>query len=429
LVAPAPDDSARSWRQRTASSLAHRDFRTLWIGMLIAFSAMQMQQVASGYLAYEISGSATALGVVSLGWAIPMMVFSLFGGVAADRVSKRKLLLLTQAVTAAVSLVTAVLVASGEIAVWHLFVTALINGTAMSFNMPTRQALMSELVPQHELTNAMALSNAGMNLTRIAGPALAGGLIAVPIVGLSGVYFMIAALYVAVVISYLFLPDTRAASGLRKSIGHDLRDGLGYVRSHEVLAHLLVMGFIVILLGMPFQLLLPVFAEDVFDVGALGLGLLFAVGGIGALAGSMGIAGLRESSNRARVQTIAGITFGASLAAFALAPTFPLALAAILVVDGASAAYMALNGAMIMAATEQSYRGRVMSIYMMTFSLMPLASLPMSAIADQTGVTPVVVVAGATIVVSISLLSRAQRRTQTASAQPTPAVPATALSD
>jgi MFS family permease len=340
-----------------------------------------------------------------------MLSFSLFGGVAADRLSKRKLILITQTVTAAVSLMNALLVATGEIAVWHLFIAALINGTAMSFNMPTRQALMSELVPQGDLTNAMALSNAGMNMTRILGPALAGGLIAVPFVGLSGVYFLMSALYVAVIVSYAFLPATQAAARMQ-SIGRDLGDGLRYVRRHEVLAPLLLMGFIAILLGMPVQLLLPVFAEDVFDVGAFGLGLLFAVGGVGALAGSIGIASLREDSNRARIQRLAGITFGASLAAFALAPSFPLALAAILVVDCASAAYMALNGAMIMSTTEHDYRGRVMSIYMMTFSLMPLASLPMSAVADETGVAPVVVVAGLGIVAAIGLLSRKRRSAQ-----------------
>src|SRR5688572_3494491 len=122
---------ASAWRTRTLSSLVYPDFRVLWIGMLLAFSAMQMQQVAGGFLAYEIAGSATALGLVSLGWGIPMLTFSLFGGVAADRVSKRRLILGTQAVTAVVSLVNAMLVVTGQIEVWHLFVSALVNGTAI----------------------------------------------------------------------------------------------------------------------------------------------------------------------------------------------------------------------------------------------------------------------------------------------------------
>jgi MFS family permease len=159
-----------------AAALRHRDFRLLWISLLPGTLGMMMSMVAFGYVAYELSGSATTLAAVNAGWGLPMFFLSPIAGVVADRVPRRNVLLLTQSLVGVTAVATAVLIASGAIQVWHLFTITIVQGTAFAFNVPARQALIAELVPRAELANALALYNAGLNFNRVAGPAIGGAL-------------------------------------------------------------------------------------------------------------------------------------------------------------------------------------------------------------------------------------------------------------
>ncbi|HEX3246452.1 MAG TPA: MFS transporter, partial [Chloroflexota bacterium] len=388
-------------------SLRVPSFRLLWLGMLPANIAFQMSQVAVGYAAFGLTGSAAALGIVSLASGLPQLLLGLVGGVAADRMSRRAVLLGTQSTLAVVALVQAVLALTGSLQVWHLGVTALFQGCAFAFNMPARQALIGDLVGPKLLRNAVALNNAGMNFNRIAGPSLAGMLLAMPFVGVGGVFSVMTGLYGLVTASLLRLPPAADAvpssAGQRKGGWEELLEGLRYVRASPVLLALLGLALIPVIVGMPFQTLMPVFAERVYHVGAAGLGSMMAAVGVGALFGAVGVATMSGYSRPAVVQLCLGVGFGISLSGFALAPTYPIALIMLVLVGGTSAAYQALNNTLIMGNTEPRLYGRVMSVYMLTFAAMPLGSFPASWIADHVGGRATV--AGGGIIVALSVLT------------------------
>jgi MFS family permease len=375
--------------------------------MLPANIAFQMSQVAVGYAAFGLTGSAATLGIVSLASGLPQLLLGLVGGVAADRMSRRAVLLGTQSTLACVALALAVLAISGWLQVWHLVVAGLVQGCAFAFNMPSRQALIGELVGPKLLRNAVALNNAGMNSNRVAGPSLAGILLSIPFFGVGGVFATMTALYGLVTLSLLRLPKsadvTPTASGRRKGGWEELLDGLRYVRGSPTLVALLSMALVPVLVGMPFQTLMPVFADNVYDVGAGGLGFMMAAVGVGALFGAVGVATMSDHARPAVVQLSLGVGFGVSLVAFALSPSFPVAMVFLLVVGATSAAFQALNNTLIMGNTEPRLYGRVMSVYMLTFAAMPLGTFPASWIADHIGVRATVM--GCGVILALSVLA------------------------
>jgi MFS family permease len=403
-AAPAAPGGA-SWA-KTFAALRHRDFALMMAGTLPAMMAMQMGMVATGYLAYELTGSATALGLMGLAWGIPMLFLSLVGGVVADRVPRRTILLLTQVAIGVAACINAFLVNTGLLQLWHIYAVALLQGTAFAFNMPARQALAADVVGREDMANAMALFNANMNLTRVIGPAVAGMLIAAPAVGIGGVFLLMAGAYVLVLVMFWQIRGGRERAGQSRGSGvEQLKAGLAYIGSNRPLVLLLTLGFLPMALGMPYQMLMPVFALGELRVGPQGLGLLNASAGVGALIGSLVLASLGNYPHKARLQTYTGIAFGLSLLGFAIAPTFGLALLILPVLGAASAAYMALNNTLVMEHTPREFYGRVMSVYMMTFSLMPLASVPAAALADGIGARPTLAAAGALLAYIVAVVA------------------------
>lgn len=405
---PAPqsgprDEDSPKW-MRPFLSLKEKEFRALWLGMLPGTMAMQMGMITNGYLAYDLTGSAAAIGLVTMGFGIPMLLFSLIGGVVADRVSKRRVLMLSQMTIGLCAATLAFLVLSDLIQIWQMTLVAFVMGTCFAFNMPARQSFVAEIISRERLMNAIALNNAGMNMSRVVGPALAGFLIGLSWVGIGGVYIIMVLMYAFVVFSLFRIRDRGAAPNPNKVSGfRSLTDGLGYIRGNAILMALLMLAFAPVILGMPYQALMPVFAEDVFDVGASGLGVLMTVNGIGALLGSLVIASLTNVSRRGLVQLGLGVTFGLSLALFAFGNSYILGLAALLIVGAASAGYMSLNSTLVMDTAEPQYHGRVMSIYMLTFSLMPLSVLPVGALADAFGAPVTIGLGGVALVVVVML--------------------------
>lgn len=362
--------------------------------MLPSMLAFQMGQVAVGYVAYLISGEATALGWISAGWGIPMLFFALIGGVVADRVPKRTVILCSQATIGTVAIVNAILILTDSLQVWHLVAASAVQGTAFAFNMPSRQAFVAELVSKERLTNAIALNNAGMNLMRVIGPALAGMLIALPFIGPGGIFVLMAGMYVIAIMLIFRLPQGRPTRRVTSGGLSELIEGLRYVARHPVLRMLLILACVPVLLGMPYVQMMPVFAEDVFDVGSQGLGTLMAANGAGALLGSLAIAGASGLQRRGLMQLALGVAFGLMLAIFAFGRSFPLGLVAIAIAGLANSGYATLNATLIMQHAEQAFHGRVMSLYMITFSMMPLGSVPMSWLVDQFGAPTVIGIAG-----------------------------------
>lgn len=376
-----------------------------WLGMLGSFMALQMQQVARGYLAYELTGSATALGVVTLAWGMPQLVFSPIAGVVADRLPRRETLIVTQSFMAAGMLVNAVLISTGLIEFWHLVVLSFIVATAFTFNIPPRQALTFTLVGRERVANAIALNNSGMNLTRVVGPALAGVLIGIPAVGTAGTFYVMAVAYLFTVIMLFRLPATPGQESQGRGAWLEMLDGLRYIRESPALRSILLTAVAVILLGMPHHTLLPLFALGVYQAGPEGLGLLGAMGGAGALAGSLMVAYLSGSPHMRQLQLVSGLTFGLALALFAVSPWFPLALAAMFVVGAAGNTYLALNNTFMLTTSEPGMHGRLSSAYNMIWGSLPFTTLPMGIAADAVGAPVTVAVAGVLSAVAVLALN------------------------
>jgi MFS family permease len=393
-------------------SLQERDYRILWTAMLPGTLAMQMNFFANGYLAFEITGTAAAIGLISLGFGIPMLFFSLPAGVVADRYSKRLILLATQGVTVATALVMAILVTSGTVNVWQMAILSFFQGTAFSFQVPARQSFITELISPKNLFNAIALNSAGFNACRVVGPPLAGWLISLPWINVSGAYLLMAVLYALVIPGLLKIPDRphrveKAIKGWESFV-----QGMSYIWGQPVLLALLGLSLAPIIFGMPFQALMPVFAKKIFAVGPTGLGVLMMANGVGAIVGSVAIASRRSLKRPGLVQLALGVLFGTTLAIFAFSHSFHLALPMLFFVGVASSSYLALNSTLIMGRSDRRYHGRVMSVYMLTFSAMPLGNMIMGLFTDAFGVQATVGTGGlllALTVIVFGLSSRSYR--------------------
>ncbi len=394
---------------RTFASLANPDYRTLWLGMLGLWMALQFQQVARGYLAYKLTGSALALGFVTLSLGLPRIFLSLVGGVLADRLPKRQMMLVTLGGLAFLSLLTAVLVSMAVIQIWMLIVIGVLQGTLFSFQLPARQSLIPELVSREQLANAMALNNSGMTTTRIVGPALAGLVISIPFAGLPVAFYAVTVGYLWVLYATWKIRVSGApASKIHGAFWSDLRAGLAYIRRSSALVAILSLGFVPIAVGMPYQNLMPVFALAVLNRGAIGLGLLLAASGVGAVIGTLFIAAVSETNRKALLQSVLGGIFGAGLVAFTVIAAhgwFLGSLAALLVVGFAGDSYLALNSTLLVLNTDRKMYGRVMSMYLMTQSIRPISVLPMSALVDVFGAPATIGVAGLFTVVFIGAVA------------------------
>ncbi|MGH2461695.1 MAG: MFS transporter [Chloroflexota bacterium] len=391
----------------TFASLSNPSYQAFWISLLASYSAMQMNIVARGYLAFVLTDSATALGVVSLARGLPMLVLSPFAGVVADRVDKQRLIVATQTGLMVVSVVTSALVHFHVIQFWHLVVLSIVSGVIFTFNPPARQALLPQLVDDDNLGNAIALNGSGRNLTRIVAPSVAGVMMGMPIFGISGAFDAISIAYLLAAVLLLRLQLKPVDSSTAAAVAHarkkpislsDMGSGFRYILSDQRLWLLIVLGFVPVLLGNPYQTLLPVFQARVLDVGPAGLGMLYGAAGVGGLIGTLVVAALADDPRKAGLQLGFGILFGVALCFFALVHVFSLDLFFLIFVGIAGDGYSTLNSTMVMLNTDRAWYGRVMSIYMMNWSLMPLATLPLGAMSDSIGAPITEAIAGALIV-------------------------------
>ncbi len=387
---------------RTFASLSNPSYRAFWISLLASYSAMQMNIVARGYLAYVLTGSATALGLVSLARGFSMLTLSPFAGVIADRVNKRKLLVCTQSGLMLIALTASALVHFQIIQFWHLIVLGLLEGAIFTFNAPTRQAILPQLVDDQTLGNAIALNASGRNLTRIVAPSLAGVVMGLPVLGISGAFDCIAVAYCVAAILLLRLeiirPQESAAKSAKKPVRlNDMLSGFHYIIQNPRLRLLIMLGFVPVLLGNPYQTLLPVFQARVLHVGPAELGILYGAAGVGGLLGTLIVAAIADDPRKATFQLAFGLLYAIALIFFALIHVLAIDLFFLILVGIAGDGYSTLNSTMVMLNTDRAWYGRVMSIYMMNWSLMPLATLPLGALADAIGAPFTEAIAGSLI--------------------------------
>ena len=366
-------------------SYAYPDFRWLWLGALTSYLGMNMQWITRSWLVLELAdASPLALASVIVTFALPMTVISPIGGVLADRFSRRRMMLYTQAGNAVLTLIVGTLDFAGVIELWHVIISGLINGSLMAFNMPSRQAMVSDIIPQSKLMNGMSLMSSAMNVTRIIGPAIAGVLII--FVGTEGVFFLISAVYLTAFLAVLPIKvgnEGKERSG--KSMYGDIIAGLAYARSASPLFGLIIMSFIPILFGMSLYALMPAWAWETLQVRSDNLGGLYAVMGVGALMGSLGLASIPRFNRRGMLLLGSCVVWGVLLATVAKMGSYAVVMPLLLVMGLVSSMFMSLIMTLVQTYTSAEMRGRMMSIVMMTFGAMPLSALPLGALAERIG--------------------------------------------
>lgn len=386
-----PGGSARPSFRKATGVFHNRHYRFLWTSSLFSFTGMQMQMVARALLAWDLTHSFGAVGAVSLSFGLPMLFFALIGGGLADRLEKRNLTLATQTSSAFFGLLLAVLVTTDTITIEYLFIIGLFSGTGMALGMPARTPLMAEVVGQDQVMSAIAMSNAAMNATRLAGPALAGAMAGAW--GLEVLYFTQAGFNILSATVLLMVPTGLGSTGgfgrpPRGNMFSEIGEGIRYAATNPRLRLLILMMFAITFFAMPHQMLLAGFVQEDLGKGRGAYGILQSVSGAGALIGSLTIATLSDFDRKPLVQWAAGVVGGVGLLLLAggtAAFGYQGAIGAIALLGFTLTAYQTINNTMLMDESQPEYYGRVMSISMLTFSSMPLMAYPLGILADRIG--------------------------------------------
>jgi len=399
----------------TFGSLSVRDFRYLWFGSFASQIGMWVQQVAVGWLAYDLTGSATFLGVVVTARSLSSVAVTLPAGAFADRWDRRRLILLSQVMTLANAAVLAWLVATGAIAPWHLAVASFISGASHSLNMPARQSLGPQLVGHRHIANAVALNSISFNTSRVLGPSIAGILVWIAALAVSpgsgedgsllgnlALCFEVQAglMLVAVACTIAMSSSGGARSERpRGSLWTNLVDGLRYVRHTGPVRAVFLTATVPILVGSVYAQFMPVFARDVLDVGPSGLGALMSAIGFGSMIGAFALAALSNYPRKGLIMMGTGVASGVSLAAFAASQSFGLSLVALAATGFSLVVCLAIGQTLLNLMVPDEYRGRVLSIWSMIWSLEAVTVLPAGWLADQAGAPVTVLICGIVVLV------------------------------
>lgn len=385
-------------------ALASPAFQRFLAGAMVGSIGSWMQSTAQGWLVLTLTNSPEALGVVSAVGQLPILFLSVFAGVLADKVDRRLLLVATQLLAGAVALVLAVLATTGAVAFWHVAVLATLAGIAVAVQTPAYQAIVSNLVDSELVGSAVALNSAQFNLSRILGPSLAGAVIAAG--GLYLAFWGNAVALVVVAAVFFSLPkgSASALSRAQASLWSNLLDGLRFVRARRAIAALVLLAGLPALLLLNYLVLLPVFARDVLDIGAAGLGLLSASIGVGALAGAIGLAVLRPSGASGGWLLGALAVAGAAEAVFAVSRAVPVSVVALAVLGACQVVYYATTNTLVQVLVPPRLRGRVMSLYILTSSgLIPIGNVLAGVVAERA--TPTVAVGAGAVLTTLGALA------------------------
>jgi MFS family permease len=343
------------------AALRYPNYRLLWIGTLISNTGDWIDQIALNWLIITTTHSAAWLGIANLCRGLPIMVFTLIGGVTADRVNRRLLMMTTQSAAMIVAVILAVLVVMDAAPIWAILVLAICRGIIISFNLPARHTLISELVPRGVLPNAVALNSVTINLCKVMGPLIAGIVLAT--LG-TAACFMLNALSFTAVLATLFcmdIPAKPATGRVRESLARSLGAGLSYVRHDRKVLLLVLVALVPTFFGQPYLQLLAIFAHDVFQAGPTGLGLMTASAATGSVCGGLIVAGLPNTARRGTIMIAFMASFGAALVLFALSPSFYVALAMLFCTGAMQVSYNTSNNAILQLSVSDEYRGRVLS--------------------------------------------------------------------
>ena len=366
-------------------ALRHRNFQLFFSGQLVSLIGTWMQSLAQAWLVYRLTGSSVQLGMVSFCGQIPVFLFAAVGGTVADRFNRHRIIIGTQVSSMMLASILTVLTLSGHVQVWHVFILATLLGIVNAFDIPARQAFIVEMVGKEDLMNAIAINSSMFNGARILGPAVAGTLVAA--IGEGWCFFANAASYIAVIAGLLLMtltprrPDPKSGA----TIAH-YAEGFRYVATTKPIRALLLLVGLVSLTGMPYAVLMPIFADRILHGGSRALGILMSAAGTGALLGALRLAARREVRGLGRWIPLAAAGFGVSLILFSLSRMFWLSAALLVPVGFAMMTQMATTNTLIQTLVADRLRGRVMAVYSMMFmGMAPFGALLAGVAAEHLG--------------------------------------------
>ena len=375
---------------RTFESLGLRDYRLLWLGGLSTTMGQWMDQVTRSWLIYVLTQSPLQLGLVSAVRGIPLIAFGAIAGAVADRYGRKAQLIIAQVVNALLNILLAILVFTGTVQPWHIYLTGFLTGTVQAFQQPARQVLINDLVGRGLLLNAIALNSAALSLSRSVGPALSGLLIHA--LGVDMSYLIQSGLFALATVwtVQIRVPKSqRSPEALKhlaeQSLLHSTKEGFVYIISNRLILSLMVLGLAPMVLGMPFVSLMPIFAINVFNGGATTQGLLLTMLGVGAILGSLTIASLGRRQTSGKLLIVGAAGFGLCLALFSRSPVVVVAAFFTLLAGFFNSGYTSQSQTMIQLLTPAPLRGRVLGVYLLNRGLMPLGSLFAGILASLLG--------------------------------------------
>jgi MFS family permease len=376
-------------------ALQSRNFRLFFAGQLISLIGTWMDNVAEAWLVYRLTGSSLKLGTVGFCSQIPVFLFAPLGGIVADRYDRHKIIIATQALSMGVAGVLAILTLTHRVQVWHVFVLAALGGVINAFDIPARQAFLSDMVGREKLMNAIALNSSMFNGARIVGPAVAGILVAS--IGEGWCFGANSLSYIAVITGLLMmkLTYTPRAGARDNSPFEDIVEGFRFVKDAKPIRTLLLLLGLVSLVGMPYSVLMPIFADRILHGGARGLGILMGATGVGALAGALTLALKKGLKGISKIISYCALGFGTSLILFSTSRYFWLSAFFLLPVGYSMMVQMASSNTLLQSMSPDRLRGRVLAVYSMMFmGMAPFGALFAGAIAERVGAPITVAIGG-----------------------------------
>lgn len=380
-----PSDEGGSVRTPTLASFGIPAFRVIWFGTLLYYLAIFSGIVARGALAKELGGDNTALGLVTFAFGAASLVMTPVGGVLADRLPKRRLMIISTLFLAGTNVWLGVTEVLDVTRFWMLVVVAALQAVAFALLVPARMAFTVDIVGPSLIPNAVALAQISMNLNRVVGPALAGLFLSVAWLGFAGIYLFSAVLSVLSAVCFLFLhPGLPSPGRADRAPIAELRDGVRYARSVPSVRLVVILAILVTMVGFPYVAFLPSVSEDFFGRGAEGFALLSLVGACGGLAAGIAVA-RTVLAQGPFVQVVSGVMLAVGLALLAVAPTFGTSLASVAVVGASTAGFQSMNATLALSLSESAYHGRIQSLLSLGFSAFGLVSFPLGVLADAVG--------------------------------------------
>ena len=386
----------------TFRALKHRNFRLFFTGQIISLTGMWMQSVAQSWLVYRITGSVALLGLIGFASQFPVFLLTAFGGALADKYDRRKILITTQICLMVNAFFLAILTLSGYVQVWHLFVIASLSGVINAFDIPTRQSFVVEMVGKGDLLNAIALNSSMFNGARIIGPAIAGILVAA--VGEGWCFLGNAVSYIAVIFGLVLMhienKEIRQTAG---SALEKIKEGFSFVAETKPIRALILLLGLVSLMGMPYTVLMPIFADQILNGGVRGLGMLMGASGAGALIAALTLASRKSVKGLGLWIAVSSGVFGTFLMLFSFSSSFWLSLIFLVPIGFSMMLQMSSSNTLIQTMVPDELRGRVMAVYSMMFmGMAPIGALLAGSLAGVIG-APLTVAFGGAVCIAGSI--------------------------